>query len=64
MKLQRQGVRSTGAKEKDENEKEEENSPSQSGKKNKDVYVKVWDTQSKIFTDQTGKFPYQSVAGN
>ena len=51
-------MRSTNAKEKEGNEKEEDNLPSQDGKKNKDMYIEVWDTQSKIFTDQTGKFPY------
>ena len=64
MKSQRQGVRSTSSNEKEKDQNEEENSLSQAGKKHKDVFVKVWDTQSKIFTDQTGKFPYQSVAGN
>ncbi len=28
------------------------------------VHVKVWETKEEIFTDQTGKFPYQSVSGN
>ena len=33
-------------------------------KKHKDVYCKVWDTQEKVYTDQTGKSPVQSSKGN
>ena len=33
-------------------------------KKQKDIYVKIWDTQEKVYTDQTGKLPWQSHKGN
>ena len=32
--------------------------------KQKDVYVKIWDTQEKVYTDQTGRLPWQSYKGN
>ena len=62
MKAQRQGVRST--KEKEKSTDSEENKSPAAGKREKDVFIKIWDTKEKMFTDQTGKFPYQSVNGN
>ena len=60
MKQQRQGVRST---QNEEEQEKQEDSP-EPRKKHKDVYIKIWDTKEKMFTDQTGKFPYQSVDGH
>ena len=68
MKQQRQGVRSTKPKNAQEGEAQDANImsilTSANKKKQKDVYFKIWDTQEKIYTDQTGKFPYQSSRGH
>ena len=61
MKQARQGVRST---QNQEPEGEEASPTEEPKKKHKDVYCKVWEPKEKIFTDQTGKFPYQSVEGH
>ena len=61
MKQQRQGVRST---QESDVENTEEDSPNTPKKKHKEILIKIWDTQEKSFTDQTGKFPYQSVDGH
>ena len=63
MKSQRQGVRSTQEKEQSENEKEND-VPEEPKKRHKDVAIKVWDVKEKIFTNQIGKFPFQSVGGH
>eukprot|EP00804_Cyclotella_cryptica_P008100 CCRYP_004591-RA/>CCRYP_004591-RA protein AED:0.17 eAED:0.17 QI:0/0/0/1/0/0/4/0/815 len=55
----RKNVRSTKAK-----PFEEVLSNQLCGKKEKDVYVKVYDVRETVFTDQTGKFPTRSQAGN
>ena len=55
----RKNVRSTKAK-----PFEEVLSHQLRGKKEKDVYVKVYDVRETVFTDQTGKFPTRSQAGN
>ena len=34
------------------------------GRKNKDVYIKVYDVRETVFTDQTGQFPTRSQSGN
>ena len=34
------------------------------GKRTNDVYVACFSTTGKIFTDQTGRFPHTSTAGN
>ena len=34
------------------------------GKKERDVYIKVYDTRETIFSDQTGQFPKQSRSNN
>ena len=61
MKQTRQGVRST--QEEEEEKQEDEDVPAEPKKRHNDVAIKVWDVKEKIFTDQTGKFPYQSVEG-
>ena len=54
MKKQRQNVRSTKIKE----------SPEQPLKKMHDVYVKTFNAEETIYTDQTGRFPANSVSGH
>jgi len=34
------------------------------GKKEQDVYTKVYDVRETIFSDQTGQFPKRSLSGN
>ena len=34
------------------------------GKKERDVYTKVYDVHETIYSDQTGQFPTQSLSGN
>ena len=51
-------------KDKEDEEEEEENVPVEPKKHYNNVIVKVWDTRDTIFTDQTRKFPYQSVDGH
>jgi len=34
------------------------------GKKERDVYTKVYDVRETIFSDQTGQFPKRSLSGN
>jgi hypothetical protein len=34
------------------------------GRKNKDIYVKVYSVHDTVFTDQTGQFPTRSKGGN
>ena len=55
----RQNVRSTKPK-----PFEEPNTNKLRGKKNKDVYVKVYDIKEKVYSDQTGRFPKTSMYGN
>ena len=64
MQQQRQGVRSTKPKNAKKNEEQNANAmlilATTSRKKQTEVYFKVWDTQEKVYKDQTGKFPVQS----
>ena len=64
MNHQRQGVRST----KEKNPKaSDENTKSEAGKKERDVYVKLvdlWDQKGTIYTDQTGNLPVRARSGN
>ena len=39
-------------------------SPQLQGRKQRDIFTKVYDTRNIIFTDQTGKLPHRSQAGN
>ncbi len=39
-------------------------SPQLLGRKQRDIFTKVYDTRNTIFTDQTGKLPHRSQAGN
>ena len=71
MKQQRQGVRSTKPKpvQSTEGEVTEDRQTmsiltTAAQKKQKDIYVKVWDAQDKVYTDQSGKFPVQSSKGH
>ena len=59
MRNQRQGVRSTKTKVTAPTTTPETPAPTDN-----DVFVKVYDTQNTIFTDQTGKFPHLSSRGN
>ena len=34
------------------------------GKKEQDVYVKVWDLKHTTYSDQTGRLPFSSYAGH
>ena len=43
---------------------EEPNTNKLRGKKNKDVYVKVYDIKENVYSDQTGRFPKTSMYGN
>ena len=67
MKGQRQGVRSTKPKSRTGETEQNANAmsilTSAAKKKQKDVYVKIWDTQEKVYIDQTGQFPWQSYKG-
>ena len=68
MKGQRQGVRSVKPKSIREETEQDANAmsilTSAAKQKQKDVYVKIWDTQEKVYTDQTGRLPWQSYKGN
>ena len=66
MKQQMQGVRSTKARDANSTPAAPEtpSDPPEPKTCHNDVYVKVWDTKEKVYTDQTGKFPFQSVSGN
>ena len=44
--------------------KEKENVPVEPKKHHNVVIIKVWDTKRTIFTDQTGRFPFQSIKGH
>ena len=68
MKNQRQGFRSTKPKSAQadqlQDEKFEINLTLDTHRKKKDVYCKIWYMNKKIFTEQTGKFPVQSIIGH
>ncbi len=66
MKQQRQGFRSTKAEDVNSTPAAPEtpSDPPEPKTRHNDVYVKVWDVKEKIFTEQTGKSPYQSTSGN
>ena len=64
MKQQPQGIRSTQAKEKEESNEEKESVHVEPKKHHNVVIIKVWDTKRTIFTDQTGRFPFQSIKGH
>ncbi len=34
------------------------------GKKERDIYTKIYDVRETIFSDQTGQFPTRSLSGN
>ena len=55
----RQNVRSTKPK-----PFEEPKTGKLRGKRNKDVYIKVYNMREKIYSDQTGQFPKTSFSGN
>eukprot|EP00804_Cyclotella_cryptica_P026368 CCRYP_007673-RA/>CCRYP_007673-RA protein AED:0.52 eAED:0.52 QI:0/0/0/0.5/1/1/2/0/639 len=55
----RKNVRSTETK-----PFKEPNTSQLRGRKNKDVYIKVYDVRETVFTDQTGQFPTRSQSGN
>ena len=67
MKQQRQGVRSTKRNNAKGDRVQDANTMSilttAAPRNQSDVYFKVWDTQEKVYTDQTGKFPVQSSRG-
>ena len=60
MDQQQQGVRSTKPNE----EWERVDTARTIGKKEQDVYVKVWDLKHTTYSDQTGRFPFSSYAGH
>ena len=69
MRAARSGIRSTKKKPTIQEEAEEEESTHpEPQSKQRDIFVKILDTQdelhSKIFTDQTGPFPRKSSRGN
>eukprot|EP00804_Cyclotella_cryptica_P028359 CCRYP_016427-RA/>CCRYP_016427-RA protein AED:0.05 eAED:0.03 QI:0/0/0/1/1/1/2/0/1237 len=57
MKNQRQGVRST-------KQQVQPISPPPTHPQQNDIYVKTYDTNNTLYTDQTGKFPHVSSRGN
>ena len=69
LNQQRQGVRSTKQKKKKQvnlppiEDIEEVDTSSLVGKKEHDVYIKVYDLRGTVYSDQTGKFPYRSKRG-
>ena len=73
MKQQSQGVRSTQKESaeqtpsdapSEQNKSTPADAPPEPKKRRGDVFVKIWDTKEKIYTDQTGGFPFQSNKGN
>jgi hypothetical protein len=62
MKKQRQNVRSTKVKE--TLNQEEDDSPQSPKKKKHDVYIRIFNTEETMHTDQTGRFPANSSSGN
>ena len=58
MRNQRQGVRSTKQRE------SEPEDPAAPVPKHNEVFIRVYNTQNTLFTDQTGKFPQLSSLGN
>ena len=63
MNAQRQGVRSTKPKASADFETASDAKQAR-GKKEQDVYFKVYDMKHTIYSDQTGRFPVQSKSGN
>ena len=61
LSQQRQGLRSTKVKQQDI---EEVDKSLTVGKKERDVYCKVYELKETIYSDQTGKFPTRSSRGN
>ncbi len=62
MKKQRQHVRSTRVKE--TTISDENNPPSSPKKKEHDVYIRIFNAEETMHTDQTGRFPANSSSGN
>ena len=62
MKKQRQNIRSTKVKE--IINQEEDATPKSSKKKEHDVYIRIFNVEETIHTDQTGCFPANSSSGN
>jgi len=62
MKKQRQTVRSTKVKE-TLNQKEDDK-PQSPKKKEHDVYIRIFNAEETMHTDQTGRFPANSSSGN
>jgi hypothetical protein len=62
MKKQRQNVRSTKVKELLHQEKDD--TPTSSKKKEHDVYIRIFNAEETMHTDQTGRFPANSSSGN
>jgi len=60
LNQQRQGVRSTKPRE----AFVEIDASAAAGKKEKDVYIKVFDMKHQVFSDQTGAFPVRSRGGH
>ena len=62
MKKQRQNVRSTKVKE--IINQEEDNTSTSPKKKEHDVYIRIFNAEETMHTDQTGRFPANSSSGN
>ena len=61
LNMQRQNVRSTKPK---AQPFEQVDSTALRGRKERDVYIKVFEAKNTIFSDQTGRFPVTSNSGN